>query len=705
MEKDERQNGSQGRIEGSREPQRASRPAPGKVTRTSKLSPGRGPAVQRKTPAPTPGAAAPRARSRWDLTMDPWMDAAHRGVTALAERGEDVVQAAGPIQAKGQQEGPETPVRLSGQGGGAAMPEAVRGKMETAFGADFSTVRIHEGPQAEAMGALAYTQGTDVHFAPGQYQPESQRGQELLGHELTHVVQQSQGRVAATTQAKSLAVNDEQGLEREADEMGRKAAAGAVMSGLGARDSRPVTARSGPAQRQVVQRQQAPQGAQGAGAAATGGAAVSTGAATAAQPATDGLGTLLAALQSAADAAARQTATTALTTWCREHLVDQDRLRQYLQSNVDNETKTRILGELRAEIGRNEVLLGWSYEGGVTAGGANGWENNGANQGTFPNHYKNAVGLGSASRPNTQPWCTSFAGHTATRLGFEAAPGAADGSMFWSGYRLDLWARTGQALGDPRPRQVTPQDQTVAAEGNSSAIITGAQWGTLYTTLTTLQRQRPAGQSDADFLASQQQAVDEFLAGHATPQAGDMFVHDANNAVHGASHTNMVERYDAETRTIFTMGGNEGHAVGGRRVVLTDPQQVHRLASMVRIGAELYTGLTGGGAAAGAGPAPGQPATTPAPDAAQQSAQASPTQAAGEGPAPDAVAAGAGAGAAGGAVNAQVGPELVQAARDINTRIAAVLHGRGQLQSNDANATVLEWQTGSTTANASTSDN
>jgi len=52
-----------------------------------------------------------------------------------------------------------------------------------------------------SLGAQAYTQGTDIHFAPGQYQPSSQGGQELLGHELAHVVQQADGRVKATTQA------------------------------------------------------------------------------------------------------------------------------------------------------------------------------------------------------------------------------------------------------------------------------------------------------------------------------------------------------------------------------------------------------------------------------------------------------------------------------------------------------------------------
>jgi len=223
MERDARQSGGPERAGGNREPQRASRPAPGKVTRTSRLSSSRGPAVQRKAAAPGPGSGGPQVRSAWDHTMDPWMDAAHRGVTALAERGH---QDSGAIQAKGLEGTPDVPAHLPGNGGGAAMPEDVRGKMEASLGADFSPVRIHEGPQAEAIGALAYTQGTDIHFAPGQYQPSSQRGQELLGHELTHVVQQSQGRVGATTQAKAVNINNDASLEREADEMGARAARG-----------------------------------------------------------------------------------------------------------------------------------------------------------------------------------------------------------------------------------------------------------------------------------------------------------------------------------------------------------------------------------------------------------------------------------------------------------------------------------------------
>ena len=102
--------------------------------------------------------------------------------------------------------------------------------MERAFGTDFSAVRIHQDARAQALGARAFTRGTDIYFAPGAYQPESPSGQELLGHELAHVVQQSQGRVPATLQMKGEAVNHDAGLEREADEQGARAARGEQVS-------------------------------------------------------------------------------------------------------------------------------------------------------------------------------------------------------------------------------------------------------------------------------------------------------------------------------------------------------------------------------------------------------------------------------------------------------------------------------------------
>ncbi|MBP3966474.1 DUF4157 domain-containing protein [Paenibacillus lignilyticus] len=105
------------------------------------------------------------------------------------------------------------------------LPASVQQKMEAALQTNMSDVRVHENSSsAREVGALAYTQGSDVHFAPGQFQPDTQEGQELIGHELQHVVQQRKGRIEPTLSVAGMPVNDDPALEQEADDMGKKAA-------------------------------------------------------------------------------------------------------------------------------------------------------------------------------------------------------------------------------------------------------------------------------------------------------------------------------------------------------------------------------------------------------------------------------------------------------------------------------------------------
>lgn len=119
------------------------------------------------------------------------------------------------------------PVQKMSSGAGAGLPNDTQSKMESSFGADFSGVNFHPNSEsATNMGALAYAQGNDVHFAPGQFNPGTQSGDELIGHELAHVEQQRAGRVQPTQQAKGMNVNADAGLEKEADDQGRMAAAG-----------------------------------------------------------------------------------------------------------------------------------------------------------------------------------------------------------------------------------------------------------------------------------------------------------------------------------------------------------------------------------------------------------------------------------------------------------------------------------------------
>lgn len=85
-------------------------------------------------------------------------------------------------------------------GVGRPLSDSARAFFEPRFGQDFSHVRVHTGSRAAAasndISARAFTTGSDIYFAPGQYRPGSDSGDRLLGHELTHVVQQQHESVA-----------------------------------------------------------------------------------------------------------------------------------------------------------------------------------------------------------------------------------------------------------------------------------------------------------------------------------------------------------------------------------------------------------------------------------------------------------------------------------------------------------------------------
>lgn len=94
----------------------------------------------------------------------------------------------------------ETATRIERErGGGEALDEAVQKQMGSALGFDFSQVKVHASPEADALnrelGAEAFTTGNDIYFREGAYDPGTSSGQELLAHEMTHVVQQSSGLV------------------------------------------------------------------------------------------------------------------------------------------------------------------------------------------------------------------------------------------------------------------------------------------------------------------------------------------------------------------------------------------------------------------------------------------------------------------------------------------------------------------------------
>jgi hypothetical protein len=99
---------------------------------------------------------------------------------------------------------------------GGGLPGQLKAGVEALSGMSMDHVRVHRNSSRPAqLNALAYAQGRDIHLAPGQ--------ESHLPHEAWHVVQQAQGRVRATMQAKGTAINDDPALEREADSMGERA--------------------------------------------------------------------------------------------------------------------------------------------------------------------------------------------------------------------------------------------------------------------------------------------------------------------------------------------------------------------------------------------------------------------------------------------------------------------------------------------------
>jgi hypothetical protein len=94
----------------------------------------------------------------------------------------------------------------SAKGSGQALDAGLQSQMGQAMGADFSGVKVHTDSQSDQLNqsiqAKAFTTGQDVFFSQGAYNPSSKDGQELIAHELTHVVQQSGAGVQKKVQPK-----------------------------------------------------------------------------------------------------------------------------------------------------------------------------------------------------------------------------------------------------------------------------------------------------------------------------------------------------------------------------------------------------------------------------------------------------------------------------------------------------------------------
>lgn len=99
----------------------------------------------------------------------------------------------------------------------SGLPAALAAGVERLSGVSLSGVRVHyNSSEPAAIQARAFTQGAQIHVAPGE--------EATLPHEAWHAAQQAQGRVAPTLQAHGLPINDDARLEHEADVMGARAA-------------------------------------------------------------------------------------------------------------------------------------------------------------------------------------------------------------------------------------------------------------------------------------------------------------------------------------------------------------------------------------------------------------------------------------------------------------------------------------------------
>ena len=88
------------------------------------------------------------------------------------------------------------------RGEGQPLEGTTQEQMGLAMDEDFSGVRVHTSPEADDLsrdlGAKAFTTGRDVFFREGAYDPNTSGGQELIAHELSHVVQQATGAVGSS---------------------------------------------------------------------------------------------------------------------------------------------------------------------------------------------------------------------------------------------------------------------------------------------------------------------------------------------------------------------------------------------------------------------------------------------------------------------------------------------------------------------------
>lgn len=374
-------------------------------------------------------------------------------------------------------------------GPGAAVPRLTLGKMERAFEADFSAVRVHEDDKAGSMGMLGYAQGNELHFAPGLFRPGTAEGDRLIGHELAHVLQQRQGRVPM----RSSGVVDDPTLEAEADTQGNRAAApmappqtvaaSAKTSGSGHIAGAPVTLLAGPLDAKLLANvvKAYPQGDQ----------------ITATDAHTE-FGTAVMALWHSADIT----------------VPDRTAVQNYLHSNVEPTLKRQTIGQLTAARARLEFFLGWLLQGGIRMNGTN-WENGG---GTNANESDSTTNAG-----------TIVSEYTRTQL--------IDGK--WGGYGLANADWCGMFVGFAMHHAGLAINSTTYLA--LASVPRALEW---------VKQQKAHGGLGTGGL---EMTADDIWSGHATPQPGDVVIleHHVSMVERFDVATKTIETVDGNVGLLF----------------------------------------------------------------------------------------------------------------------------------------------------------
>ncbi len=158
-----------------------------------------------------------------NFTPPPFQLKAEHKSTSITQNEESTGVVNAPFQFAIDGSGPP-PMPNSGNGelqlkaNNTGLPNQLKAGVENLSGFSLNDVNVHyNSPKPAQLKAHAYAQGTEIHLGAGQ--------EKYLPHEAWHVVQQKQGRVQPTMQMKgNVNVNDDDGLEKEADQMGAKAA-------------------------------------------------------------------------------------------------------------------------------------------------------------------------------------------------------------------------------------------------------------------------------------------------------------------------------------------------------------------------------------------------------------------------------------------------------------------------------------------------